>query len=126
MTVEERAQTAWDLNVTIKSEQSITRVKSLNHPIAVQFASHKIANSIANVSLCPSINKKLVPCKDFILLFRDNAVEKFNPTALATKGQSGHQAIGLSILPDFNRAKHSGESRAKPNVDLDPQNVYVE
>jgi hypothetical protein len=78
------------------------------------------------VSLCPTINKKLVPSKDFVLLFRDDAVDQFKPTAIATSSLSAHQAIGLSILPDFNRAKHSGESRAKPSIDLNPQNFYID
>jgi hypothetical protein len=78
------------------------------------------------VSLCPSIDKKLVPGKDFVLLFRDDAVNQFKPTALATSSLSGHQAIGLSILPDFNRADHAGESKKKPSIDLNPQNVYFE
>jgi len=36
----------WDLNVTIKSSEAISRLVSLNHPIGVQFAE---GNSIANV-----------------------------------------------------------------------------
>lgn len=77
----------WDLNVNIKSSAPFTRLASLNHPIQVQFCADKM---VANIRLADSIDKKLVPCRDFVLLYRDAAMESADPTAVSTIGQSGH------------------------------------
>jgi hypothetical protein len=79
------------------------------------------------VSLAPSVNKKFVPSKDFVLLFRDQAIDEQEPTALTVVGKSGHQAVGLSILPDFKiaKVKHLAVCKSKPMVDLNPSNVYA-
>jgi len=77
----------WDLNVTVRSSAPLSRLISLNHPIAVQFADNK---TVANVQLAASVDKKRVPCKDFVLRFRDKAINDQQPTALKIVGQSGH------------------------------------
>jgi hypothetical protein len=68
MPVTSKSGAIWDLNVNIRSSAPISRLVSLNHPIAVQFAA---GQSAANVQLAPNVDKSLVPCKDFVLLFRD-------------------------------------------------------
>lgn len=58
----------WDLNVNIRSSAPLSRLVSLNHPVGVQLA---LGNTVANVRLSESVDKTLVPCSDFVLLFRD-------------------------------------------------------
>ena len=72
MPIATKSGAIWDLNVNIRSNSPISRLISLNHPIGVQFA---LSNTVVNVQLSDTIDKKLVPCKDFVLLFRDNAIE---------------------------------------------------
>ena len=121
----------WDLNVNIKSSAPLSRLVSLNHPIGVSLAA---GNTIANVRLSETVDKTLVPCKDFVLLFRDKAVEDQLPTALAVDGPSGHQALSFSVLPDF-RPKAVKLSTALPSekfadlaatgIDFDTSKTYA-
>ena len=97
MPIATKSGAIWDLNVNIKSNAPISRLISLNHPIGVQFANE---NHVANVQLADTIDKRLVPCKDFVLLYRDRAIENFYPTALAVDGPS-KRALFFSVLPDF-------------------------
>ena len=76
----------WDVNVTIKSNAQLSRLVSLNHPIAIQFSD---ANKLASVQLAATVKKEFVPCKDFVLLFRDKGMENA-PTFIQTMGISGH------------------------------------
>jgi hypothetical protein len=92
----------WDLNVNVRSSVPISRLVSLNHPIAVQFVN---GSTIANVQLADSVDKRLVPSKDFVLLFRDKAMDEQQPTALKVEGPSGQQAVLMSVLPDFRPVK---------------------
>jgi hypothetical protein len=71
----------------MKAPATITRLASLHHPIQVQHSEDKM---VANISLADSLNKKLVPCQDFVLLYRDAAMLSANLIALSTIGQSGH------------------------------------
>jgi len=64
----------WDLNVNIRSSAPLSRLVSLNHPIEVKLG---LGNKVANVRLSESVDKTLVPCRDFVLLFRDQAIENF-------------------------------------------------
>ena len=66
-----KSRAIWDLNVNIKASAPITRIASLNHPIQVQHSKDKM---VANIRLANSLNKKLVPCQDFVLLYRDAAM----------------------------------------------------
>jgi len=79
------------------------------------------------------VNKRLVPSRDFVLLFRDSAIEQGHPTALASVGQSGHQAVSVSILPDFRPVKvrldsakvtKDFEELAQSGVDFDAAKTY--
>jgi hypothetical protein len=38
-------------------------------------------------------------------MFRDEAIDLAKPVVMACKGPSGHQAIALSVLPDFRKNK---------------------
>jgi hypothetical protein len=125
-----KSQATWDLNVVIRSDARISRLISLNHPIGVQFAAE---NTYANVQLASSVDRQLVPCKDFVLLFRDKAMESTIPNAIAAVGPSGHQAISMSVIPDFRPVKVQMKNIRDDSVfaqlgakgiDLDPANVY--
>jgi hypothetical protein len=102
MPIATKSGAVWDLNVNIRSSAHISRLVSLNHPIAVQLAG---GSTIANVQLADSVDKRLVPSKDFVLLFRDKALGELQPTAIKVEGPSGHQAVLMSILPDFRPVK---------------------
>jgi len=52
----------------------------------VQFAAGK---TLANVQLASTINKQKVPCRDFVLRFRDAAMEQACPVAMSVIGPSG-------------------------------------
>ena len=71
-TVAKQNEAVWDLNINIKSITTFTRLASLNHPIQVCF---NAAKDVANVSLSDALDKKLVPCRDFVLLYRDAGME---------------------------------------------------
>lgn len=83
MPVVDKSSALWDLNINLKSTAPLKRLASLNHPIQVQFAA---AKTIANVQLAPSTDRRKVPCKDFVLMFRDAAVEAGLPVAMAVDG----------------------------------------
>lgn len=102
MPIVNKSSAIWDLNVNIRSIASLSRIASVNHPIAVRFAGNSTA---ANVTLDTAVDRILVPCKDFVLLFRDKAMEGCNATALTSVGKAGYQAASLSILPDFRPVK---------------------
>jgi len=68
MPVSNKSSAVWDLNINIRSNSPLSRLSSINQPIAVQFADN---STVANVTLDPSVDRKLVPCMDFVLLFRD-------------------------------------------------------
>ena len=44
---------------------------------------------VANITLANNLNKKLVPCRDFVLLYRDAAMDSADPVAFSTIGASG-------------------------------------
>lgn len=48
-------------------------------------------------------DRHLVPNRDFVLLIRDEMVQK--PAGLVKLGPDGDQAVSISILPDFMSAK---------------------
>ena len=71
------------------------RVSSLNHPIVVLTAPSKTS---AMVSLKPSVDRSLVPNRDFVLYVRDEGISQ--PTIVSTMTLGGQQAISLKVLPD--------------------------
>jgi len=94
----------------------------------VQFAAGK---TLANVQLASTIDKKKVPCRDFVLRFRDAAMEKACPVAMSVNGPSGQQAIAFNVLPTKNatKKKYAKKSQiaktfAKIGVDFDPSISY--
>lgn len=118
MPLASKSSAVWDLNVNIRSNSPLSRLSSVNHPIAVQFAH---GSTVANVRLDQSVDRRLVPCMDFVLLFRDKSIDNCNPTALASVGKSGHQAVSLSLLPDFRPTKVRLGAKAPilPGVEVD-------
>ena len=66
--VKTRSSGLWDLQVTVQGEGKLERVASINHPVKVRTNKSK---TTAVVSLKPSVDRSLVPCKDFVLYVRD-------------------------------------------------------
>ena len=75
----------WDIQVRVKGQGPIKRIASLNHPIKVQLDGDK-ASSV--VSLKNTVDRTLVPCKDFVLLVRDEKMT--DPSIIAAQTLSGH------------------------------------
>lgn len=72
-------------------------------------------------------DKNEVPNKDFVLLFKDEMVNK--PVGLVKVDANGDQAVSISILPDFisasERASLLEKSHAiKNGIDLDSELNY--
>ena len=65
-------------------------------------------------------------------MFRDAAMDKGVPVAMAVKGPSGHTAIAFNVLPDFRPTKVNLKVKQSPisklleetGVDFDPQVKY--
>lgn len=130
MPIVEQSSAVWDLNVTIRSSAPLSRLVSINHPICVQFLSDC---TVASVQLADTVDRRRVPCKDFVLLFRDMAIDEQMPTALKVEGKSGHQALSISILPDFRPVKvklraskltDAFSSETGKDIDFNPEKSY--
>ena len=104
-----RASGLWDIQVQIHGEGKLERVASLNHPIVVKTAPSK---TTAIVNLKPSVDRSLVPNRDFVLYIRDEGLSK--PTAVSAMTLGGQQAVSVKILPD-DRTEHE-KSRVMQNI----------
>ena len=85
----------WDINITVKAEAPIERLVSLNHPVNFNISSDQ---QTASISLKDSVDRTLVPCRDFVLLIRDTKMSE--PTAVVSTTPSGHHAVSIKVLPD--------------------------
>jgi hypothetical protein len=97
--VSSNAHVIWDISVLVQSQAPIDRLVSLNHLIDVNMTENKHG---ALVTLSDQ-DRHLVPNRDFVLLIRDEMVQK--PAGLVKLGPDGDQAVSISILPDFMSAK---------------------
>ena len=79
-----RSSGLWDIQVQIQGEGKIERVTSINHPIKVLTTPSKTS---AIVKLKPSVDRSLVPNKDFVLYVRDAGISK--PSAISAMTPSG-------------------------------------
>ena len=52
----------------------------------------------AVVTLKPTIDRSLVPSRDFVLYIRDDSISQ--PTVVSTIAPSDRQAINVAVLPD--------------------------
>jgi len=95
MPVKTNASGLWDIEVLVKGQGSLQRVASLNHPVSVLLNNDK---TDAVVTLKPSVNRSLVPSRDFVLYIRDEGISK--PTAISSLTATGQQAVNLMMLPD--------------------------
>lgn len=95
MPLSTRASGLWDIQVQIQGEGKLQRVASLNHPVVVKTAPSKTS---AIVNLKPSVDRSLVPNRDFVLYIRDEGLAQ--PTTVSAMTLGGQQAISISILPD--------------------------
>lgn len=100
MPLKAQASGLWDIQVQVRGEGKLERVTSLNHPCTVLTTPSKTS---ALVSLKPSVDRSLVPTKDFVLYVRDSGISQ--PTAVSTITPSGQQAISLKMLTD-TRSEH--------------------
>ena len=67
----------------IKSQAPLSRLISINHSVDVSLSENKQS---AQINLSPN-DRKFVPNRDFVLLFRDEMVNK--PTGLVKVGAGG-------------------------------------
>ncbi len=73
----------------IKSQAPLSRLISVNHLVKVKLTENKQS---AIISLSKN-DRHYVPNRDFVLLFRDEMVNK--PTGLIKVGAGGDQAISI-------------------------------
>ena len=73
----------------IKSQAPLSRLISVNHGVDVSLTENKQS---AKISLSNK-DARYVPNRDFVLLFRDEMVNK--PTGLIKVGAGGDQAISI-------------------------------
>ena len=100
MPIKARSSGLWDIQVQIQGEGQLQRIASINHPIQVKTTPSKKS---AIVNLKSTVDRSLVPNKDFVLYIRDEGISK--PTAISTMTNSGQQAISLKMLTD-TRSEH--------------------
>ena len=107
----------------IISQAPLSRLISVNHGVDVTLSENKQS---AIINLCNN-DRRYVPNRDFVLLFRDEMVNK--PTGLVKVGAGGDQAVSIQILPDFlpvkERAALVAQSKAiKNGIDTDADLKY--
>jgi hypothetical protein len=85
----------WDISVMVKSQAPLTRLISLNHKVDATLTENRFA---AKISLSAD-DRKNVPNRDFVLLFRDEMANK--PTGITKIGAGGDQAVNIQVLPDL-------------------------
>ena len=100
MPIKARSSGLWDIQVQIQGEGQLERVASINHPIQVKMTPSKKS---AIVNLKSTVDRSLVPNKDFVLYIRDEGISK--PTAISVMTNNGQQAISLKMLTD-TRSEH--------------------
>ena len=71
MPLKAQASGLWDIQVQVRGEGRLERITSLNHPCNVLTTPSKAG---ALVSLKPSVDRSLVPTKDFVLYVRDSGI----------------------------------------------------
>jgi len=94
-----KSNVIWDISVLVNSQAPLTRLACLNHSVDVSLTENK---HTAQITLQPNVRDN-VPNHDFVLLFRDEMVNK--PTGLVKVGAGGDQAVSLQVLPDFLSVK---------------------
>ena len=77
-------------------EGRLTRLASLNHPVHVRLAPE---GTFAQVALKESVDRTLVPSRDFVLYVRDEGISSLS--AISSLTPSGQQAISIKVLPDY-------------------------
>lgn len=73
----------------VKSQAPLSRLISLNHCVDVSLTENKHS---AKITLSEN-DRQNVPNRDFVLLFRDEMVNK--PTGLVKEGAGGDQAVSI-------------------------------
>ena len=101
----------WDIKVNIEGADKLERVSSVNHPIKV---TQSPTLSSALVELRESIDRRLVPCQDFVLYIRDASLNK--PHGFSTMTQNQQQVISVGFVPalDTNEKSLCDEDTVQP------------
>ena len=126
MPVKEGWSGLWDIMVRVKGEGEIQRLASLNHPIKAQLSGDK---SSAFITLKKTVDRSLVPCKDFVLRIRDEKMAE--PSVISSITPSGQQAISVKVLPDMRsrvvkeRIEAEIRERLQGVVDMNSTVKYV-
>jgi len=85
----DESNVVWAISLMIKSQAPLSRLISVNHGVDVSLTQSK-----QTAVICLSTNDRhFVPNRDFVLLFRDEMVNK--PSGLIKVGAGGDQAISI-------------------------------
>jgi hypothetical protein len=98
--ISSKSSVLWNISVNILDQGAISRLTSINHEVSVSTTDK--SNQV-HITLSKNVNKSSVTHKDFVLIFRNDNVNK--PVGLVTKWPDGDQAVAISIMPDFMTAK---------------------
>lgn len=89
----------WNLTIHIKAASKLTRVVSMNHKVITDI---KAGECEAEIKLSHK-ERKLLPTKDFLLLFRDETVGQ--PIALKAKNDLHENVYLVNFLADYRTEK---------------------
>ena len=68
----------------------------MNHPVKAVLSEDK-KNAV--IKLRDTVDRSLVPCRDFVLLLRDESMTE--PSIISAPTPSGRQAVSLKFVPDM-------------------------
>jgi hypothetical protein len=119
-----KSSVLWNISVNILDQGAISRLTSINHEVDVSTTEK---SNQAHVTLSKNVDKSSVPHQDFVLMIRNDNVNK--PAGLVAKWPDGDQAVAISIMPDFMTAKQRLEIKKQQGVnpqkiDTNPNIVY--
>ena len=117
MPVSKKWSGLWDIKVNIEGADKLERVSSVNHPIKV---TQSPTLSSALVELRESIDRRLVPCQDFVLYIRDASMNK--PHGFSTMTQNQQQAILIGFVPSLN----TNEKSLCDEDTVEPQDICLQ
>ena len=98
--ISSQSSVLWNISVNILDQVTITRLTSINHEVDVSTTEN---SNQAHITLSKNVDKTSVPHQDFVLMIRNNNVNK--PVGLVAKWPDGGQAVAISIMPDFMTTK---------------------
>jgi len=96
----------WFIDIEIKSPSNITFIDSPTHPINLELDK----NNSKNLKVSLDISKEFFPDKEFVLLFRNEEVNKPSISVEYNKNDENiPYAAYVSFFPDFNEGMSTDE-----------------